>query len=144
GDPRSEAHIPSDGTIVDHVLFGVHRFEPGVSAPIRTQYEAAQITSADLAQYLQEMGIETEFLTVMAKFREITYLPISILKKLKIFSVKDTNWQLLVTDRAFVLEATVGYFPDAVEVVIDLVCEPDPRGSTKRLVARVALDEFNY
>lgn len=120
--------------------FGVHRFQFSVEAP-GNQSEAAQITLADLVRYLQEMDVDPSFLTFMAQFHDVTYLPQSILETLKIVNHWDiTEWQLFLRGGAFVLEATIGSPPD-VRHRIDLVCEPGPGGDRSRLVARIALAE---
>lgn len=129
--------------------FGVHRFQrsdEGPPSPRSTNdpnslppIETAQIASAVIVQFLQEMGVDPNFLTYMANFREITYLPDSVLRELRVvFDKPTTKWEMVSKGAAFVLEARTGV-PPAIDDLIELVCERTSFGSSRRLVARLAI-----
>jgi hypothetical protein len=129
-----------------HSNFGVHRFQfggqnpvpPGSNDPnLLSPIEGAQLTSAQIVQYLQEMGVDPQFLTFMAGFRYVTFLPPSILKQLQITFIPSTTWEMVAAGGTYALEAknSLKQDPD----VLDLVCEPQVIGALRRLVATVDL-----
>jgi hypothetical protein len=118
--------------LAEHSNFGVHRFQAaGQSRPNTSTdpnnlplIETAQIASAVLVEYLQEMGVDPNFLTYMAGTREITYLPQNILQELRIVRGYSTNWETNVRNGSYVLRGTGGYLPEFPKITLDLICMP--------------------
>jgi hypothetical protein len=154
GGVRRDAMGPEYGMEIQGTMshFGVHRFQPTdepTNSPDTNDpnslapMEKAQKASAELVDFLQEMGVDPGFLRFMAGVRKVTFLPQSLLRQLRVIQVETTEWEVKVVDGAYTLEGHVGVGPSHAQDTVELICKSGTLG-IKRLVAKVTLSKGYY
>ena len=116
--------------------YGVHRFE--FTEAVDSPADQAQINSAALVQYVNEMGISPDYMVEMVKRggNDVTNLSMKVLQQLKIVTPRwQTKWRIapLPDNSGFFLDGAVTDFWGAHEIAV--TCAPKPGAAPQTIEA---------
>jgi len=118
--------------------YGVHRFE--FTDKIDNPVDQAQIDSAVLVQYVNEMGISPDYMVEMVKRggNDVTNLSLKVLQRLKIITPRwHTKWRIdtLPDNSGFFLDGEATDFWGTHQIAVICAPKPAPQTASAQTVA---------